>query len=135
MRKIASASGPDKPLTKPRSKPPGSKETSGLPLDDMVLSTGSPKTNLCHQNNSNDLQISKKHASSQVLKNVLLMNEPYKGPRTYRLNSAVSKRTFREGLDTQASMNELLLIKDNDSPTKEQILEGAAKLKRAKSGA
>lgn len=61
------------------------------------------------------------------------MNEPYKGLRTYRLNSAASKRTFREGLDTQASMNELWLTKDNHSPTKEQILEGAAKLERARS--
>lgn len=133
MRKISSASGPDQLLTKPRRKWPGSKETSGLPLEGSVSTIGSVKTNLGNQKKTNDLQISMKHGSSHVLKNCLLMNEPYKGLRTYRLNSAASKRTFGAGLDTQASMNEFFLTKDNDSPTKEQI-EGAMNSERAKSG-
>jgi hypothetical protein len=98
-----------------------------------VSSIGLPQTSLGNKKITNDLQIPIKHGSSHVLKNVLLMNEPNKGLRTYRLNSAASKRTFGAGLDTQASMNELLLTKDNDSPTKEQI-EGALNLERAKSG-
>jgi hypothetical protein len=133
MRKISSASGPNQLLTKPRRNSPGSKETSGLPLEDSVSPIGSPQTNLGNQKITNDLQISMKHGSSHVLKNCLLMNEPYQCLRTYRLNSAASKRTFGAGLDTQASMNELFLTKDNESPTKEQI-EGALNSERAKSG-
>ena len=62
-----------------------------------------------------------------TMKDALLMNRKSFGPKTFRLHSHFSRKTFADGLTTQPSMNSLkFLPKDTQTVTTEQLLQQAA---------